>query len=191
MAIWLLALVIVHVSSHPRKQPLTKEDAAAARYGKSPVRHRQYHPTQHEKGAAGDRMAADEKFQEFKFGNRKFLFTDAHHGTGENWNNSRQICKDKGGDLAIMKNWHLVHAIKPALHSSYAWQFWVGARREGYGKDWYWVNGEKISESWLKNTNVGNGVYDDNCLVWNSSWEKYEDDACAGRTGNKFICEIP
>ncbi|CAL4213221.1 unnamed protein product, partial [Meganyctiphanes norvegica] len=104
------------------------------------------------------------------------------------WNSAREICQNKGGELATPKDLELLRNwIKndKASNSSY---FWLGAsdiEREG---NWLWLNGSIVEHGWMKGE-PDNRDYDENCLLFMTQYDPSLNDNSCYRS-QSFICEL-
>jgi len=95
------------------------------------------------------RMDTDwNKFEPHELDGKTYLFR--LHSV--KWEEAKQDCEDSGMELAhnLSPQWFKdAESNKEIRHYLWAWQFWVGARREGYDriKDWKWINGDALPAS--------------------------------------------
>jgi len=119
---------------------------------------------------------------------------------------AQEACQEKGGHLPIFETSEELTAVNSLIDDSPKWaqssDILIGAYSEDKGKNWTWVNDEKVDHSlypqtwkyksfaWFNDEPYGDGPH---CLVIQSgsSWGNNLWDSTRCTYMNYFICEVP
>ena len=122
---------------------------------------------------------------------------------GINWDNARNACQKKGGDLAVLSTYKTINAIAPfTLFDGEVGEYWIGAKNPSKQKsNWKWLTGEPIPLSfggWREGREKVNAKQPDgngDCLAY---CNRSGDDATRGICdwgctygAEGYICQIP
>ena len=86
----------------------------------------------------------------------------------QSWQESRQLCQNWGGDLAVHGVKTLQNRRKLFQSLSIDYHYWIGASDIASEGNWVWLNGERASSSeliWASARNEPNGGRRENCIV--------------------------
>ena len=112
------------------------------------------------------------KTQEVIHAVKNGLFVDSHlyvyklTSNRQSWQESRQLCQNWGGDLAVHGVKTLQNRRKLFQSLSIDYHYWIGASDIASEGNWVWLNGEPASSSeliWA--SNQLSGGRSDNCVV--------------------------
>uniref|UniRef100_A0A8C3SEX4 C-type lectin domain-containing protein n=1 Tax=Chelydra serpentina TaxID=8475 RepID=A0A8C3SEX4_CHESE len=111
----------------------------------------------------------------------------------EGYDGARELCRHRGGDLAMPADTAELAALRRYLHDAFQphnWPAWVGIhdrRAEGL---WLYENGQRVSFfDWYRDHLVSqpNGGARENCVSLSSDDGKWWDTDCARRM--YYVCE--